>query len=128
MIAAWFPIHAKMTLSQKESFVSQGICKIIKIPKDVERSDLVKFLQCISNSLQRSIQGGIIEVISWILCFNQHLRIAKDLNWRVSFILGNLTRHEEIAAFILVIWHGSKSPTKTEFNRSIWRENQTPNT
>ena len=42
MKIAGFSVDVKDPLRQQESFVSQGICKIIKIPKDVERIDLVK--------------------------------------------------------------------------------------
>ena len=59
-----FSIDAKETLRKQACFVGQGICKIIKIPKDVERSDHVKFFQRIMNSLQGFIQGIIIEAIS----------------------------------------------------------------
>ena len=61
-----FSVDAKDTLRQHACFISQGICEIIQIPKDVKRNDQVKLFQYITNPLQIFIQGGIIEMISLI--------------------------------------------------------------
>ena len=59
-----FVIDAKKILRQQACFICQDICEVVKILEDVKRNDHVKLFRNILNSLQRFIQGRILEVFN----------------------------------------------------------------